>query len=85
MTQRVDEVARAVRQIPVSDPSYLSVVQETLGDTMSRDLIESIARAAMRAVVKQMREHWAAKEDCIVGGYIRSFLDAYAKEADLEP
>lgn len=41
-----DKIADAIAAIPASNPGYISVRQETLGDLLSREVILKIAQVA---------------------------------------
>jgi len=74
MTQHVDEVARELCKANVN--------------AYGLDIPPALARAAMRAVVKQMRE--LSKRCCSpadqlsIGDAAQTMLDAYAREAGID-
>ena len=90
MTQRVDEVRRAVRDLVWASPA-INFLGHDFNDRESRrtDFINAVTRAAMRAVVKQMREF--ASRRCVspadqlsIGDAAKVMLDAYAKKAGID-
>lgn len=74
MTQHVDEIARAVRKDRFERNFPLSTHDPDV-EPREGDLLD--ARAAMRAVVKQMRERTSSTSVIV-------FLTAYAKEAGID-
>lgn len=48
-----DRIEARIRDIPASNPGYISVVRETLGAVLSRELLRKIAEEA--AIVAEKR------------------------------
>ncbi len=51
---QIDRIADAISRIPATNPSYIAVGQETLGDVLSQGMIRKIAQVATKIETRAM-------------------------------
>lgn len=51
---QIDRIADAISRIPATNPSYIAVGQETLGDVLSQGMIRKIAQVATKVETRAM-------------------------------